>query len=131
MNRMVSCAVIAATAGLLVACERSAAPVAADSTTAEQEAATNAARVQQKADARIASARGDVRDEEHERAAAAAAEGRKVAEQQAVEDYKAGLARCEGLSDATRQACRDQADADYHVAKTQAERNRAGADPRP
>jgi len=131
MNRMVSCAVITATAGLLAACERGAAPVTPDTTAAEQEAATNAAKVQLKADARIASARGDVADEERERAHAAAVEGQKVAAEHATDDYKAALARCEDLSDATRQACKDQAGADFHVAKAQAERARVGAEPRP
>ncbi len=114
MNRRWRCAAIAAIACVLSACDESAAPPPRDTAAAEQAATTEAARVQQKADARIA----------------AAIEGQKITDEQAASDYEAALARCEGLSGATQQTCRDQADADYHIARTRAEQERARSDPK-
>lgn len=134
MDKVVGFAVIVATVSLLAACDksRSAAQVARDSAAAEQAAATNAARVQQKADARIASAGGEGREEPRDLPYAAAVERQKVADEAAAAgDYKGALARCEELSGATQQACRDQASADYHLARAQAEQARMGSDRKP
>lgn len=122
-----------ALAGMLVACNKAkdASEVARDTAAAEQRAADNAAKVQQKADARIASARGDVRDEQRDLAHVESVEGQKIADAQAEGDYKVALVRCEGLSGATQKACKDQASADYDVAKARAKQERANADPKP
>lgn len=133
MNRIGASALMVLAAGALSACDhsRSAAQEARDTAAAEQTAADNAARVQQKADARIASARGEVRDEERDLAHVDAVEAQRVADAQAVGDYKVALARCEALSGATQQSCRDQASADYDVAKASAKQDNAGSDPKP
>ena len=122
-----------ALACVLVACNKAkdASDVAHDTARAEQEAQDNAAKVQQKADARIASARGDVRDEQRDLAHVESVEGQKVADAQAEGDYKVALARCESLSGANQKACKDQASADYDAAKAHAKQERAGADPKP
>jgi hypothetical protein len=121
-----------ALAGLLVGCNKAkdAAEVAHDTTAAEQKAADNTAKVQQKADARIASARGDVRDEQRDLGHVESVEGQKVADAQAEGDYRVALARCEGLSGANQKACKDQASADYDVAKARAEQERTASDPK-
>jgi len=133
MNRIVAFAMVAAAAGVLWGCDnsKSAAQVARDTAAAEQAAVDNAAKVQQKADARIASARADVRDEQRDLAHVGAVEGQKVADTQAEGDFKVALARCEALSGATQQSCKDQANADYDVAKAKAKQAKANSDPRP
>jgi hypothetical protein len=131
--RITLLALIMASACLLAACDhaKSTSQVARDSAAAEQTAADNAAKVQQRADARIASARGDVRDEQRELAHVDAVESQKVADTQAEGEYQVALARCEGLSGATQKSCKDQANADYDVAKARAKQARAGTDPKP
>ena len=133
MNRTVALAMIVVAAGVLAACDnsKSAAQVARDTAAAEQAAVDNAAKVQQKADARIASAQADVRDEQRDLAHVGAVEGQKVADTQAQGDYKVALARCESLSGATQQSCKDQANADYDVAKAKAKQAKANTDPKP
>ena len=133
MNRMAASALMVLAAGALAACDhsKSAAQVARDTAAAEQTAADNAAKVQQKADARIASAQGDVRDEQRDLAHVDAVEAQRVADAQAAGDYKVALARCEALSGATQQSCKDQASADYDVAKGRAKQDKAGSDPKP
>jgi len=130
---MIALALLILADGGLSACDhsRSAAQVARDTAVAEQTAADNAARVQQKADARIASARGDVRDEQRDLAHVDAVEAQRVADTQATGDYKVALARCEALSGATQQVCKDQASADYDVAKARARQDKASSDPKP
>jgi hypothetical protein len=133
INRSVALAVVAAMASVLSACDhaKSASQVARDTAAAEQTAANNAARIQQKADARIASAQGDVRDEQRDLAHVDAVEGQRVADAQAEGDYKVALARCEGLGGATERSCKEQAEADYDVAKARAKQVKASADPKP
>jgi hypothetical protein len=120
-------------ATMLAACDspKSTAQVARDTVAAEQVAADNAAKAQQKADARIASARADVRDEQRDLAHVDAVEGQKIADAQAEGDYKVAQAQCESLGGATQKVCRDQASADYDVAKARAKQAKAVADPRP
>lgn len=133
MHRAVAFAVIAAMAIALSACDhaKSAAQVAHDTAAAEHTSATNTAKIQQKADARIASAQGDVRDEQRDLAHVDAVEGQKIADTQAEGEYKVALARCEGLSGATQKSCTQQAEADYDVAKARAKQAKVGADPKP
>ena len=132
MNRMALILLVAA-AGGLAACDhaKNAAQVARDTAVAEQTAADNAARVQQKADARIASARGDVRDEQRDLAHVDAVEAQRIADTEASGDYKVALARCEALSGATQQACKDQASADYDVATARAKQEKVSPGPKP
>ena len=129
MNRMIALALLVLAASGLSACDhaKGAAQVARDTAVAEQTAADNAAKVQQKADARIASARGDVREEQRDLAHVEAVEAQRVADTQAAGDYKVALARCEALSGATQQACKAQANADYDVAKTRAKQDKASS----
>ncbi len=131
MNRMWVLGLIAVAAGAVAACDgsRSAADVAHDTASAEQAAADNAAKVQQKADARIASARSEGRDEQRDLAHAEATQ--KLADMQAEGDLKLALARCESLSGATQQSCRDQANADFDVAKAKANQLSASPDRKP
>jgi hypothetical protein len=119
--------------GALAGCDGPTSPAQAarDTGAAQQNASNSAAKVQQKADARIASARGDVRDEQRDLAHVDAVERQKVAETQAQRAYKVALGRCEGLSGATRQSCKDQASADYDVAKARANQSTFGVDPKP
>lgn len=133
MNRTGAFALMVLAGGALSACDhsKSAAQVARDTAAAEQTAANNAAKAQQKADARIASARGDVRDEQRDLSDVQAVEVQRVADAQAAGDYKVALARCEALSGATQQACKDQASADYDVARTRAKQDKAGSVPKP
>lgn len=133
MNRMMALASMVVAAGALTACghSESAAQVARDTAVAEHTAADNAARVQQKADARIASARGDVRDEQRDLAHVDAVEAQRVADTQAAGEYQVALARCEALSGATQQVCKDQASADYDIAKVRAKQDKASSDPKP
>jgi hypothetical protein len=132
-NRTAAFVLVVTAVSALAACDssRSPAQVARDTAAAEQAAANNAAKVQQKADARIASAHADVRDEQRDLAHVGAVEGQRVADTQAEGEYKVALARCEGLSGATLQSCKDQADADYDVAKARAKQAKASADPKP
>ncbi len=126
-------ALIAAASCLLVACNqsKSADQVARDTAAAERTAENDAAKAQQRADARIASAQSDVRDEQRDLAHVRAVEGEKVAEAAAAGDYNVARARCESLSGATQKACRDQAEAGYDLAKARARQDKAGTDPRP
>jgi hypothetical protein len=116
----------------LSACDRpkSAAQVSRDTAVAQRDAADSAAKVQQKADARIASAQADVRDDKRDLAHVDAVEGQKVADTQSAGEYKIAIARCEGLSEATQRSCKDQAEADFDVAKARAKQARVNADPK-
>jgi len=44
--------------------------------------------------------------------------------------HKIALAACERLGGAEQTSCRDEADADYQVAKARAEQQRVASDPR-
>jgi hypothetical protein len=54
----------------------------------------------------------------------------KVADTDAEGAHKVALAQCESLSGANQKACRDQADADYQTAKSQAKQERIASDPK-
>ena len=133
MNRAAAFGMLAVAASALSACDHSkaAAQVTRETAAAQQIAADSAAKVQQKADARIASARADVRDEQRDLAHVGAVEGQKIADTQAEGDYNVALVRCEGLSGATQHSCKDQAKADYDVAKAMAKQAKANSDPKP
>jgi hypothetical protein len=117
----------------LGACNRqhSAADVQKDTASAAQKAAENVGNAEDKADKRVASARGDVRDEQRDLQHTAAVENEKVADTQAEGAHKVALARCESLSGNAQKSCRDQADADYEAAKADAKQERAKTDPKP
>lgn len=126
---------LAALAALLAlsACERqkSAAEVHKDTAAAEQQAVDSTSKADDKAEQRIASARGDVRDEQRDLAHTAAAENEKVADTQADGAHKVALARCESLGGSAQKSCKNQADADYQAAKADAKQERAKTDPKP
>lgn len=131
MKRTAALAMIVTAVSALAACDNSKS-VAQVSRNTGVAAGDSAAQAQQKADARIASARGDVRDEQQrDLADAAAIEEQRLADAQAEGEYQVALARCEGLSGATQKSCKDQADADFGVAKAAAKQGRASADPKP
>lgn len=118
---------------VLSACDRakSTAQVASDTNAAEQKAADDTAKVQQRADARIASAQDDVRNQQQDLAHVDAAQEEKVAETRAEGDYKVALAQCEGLGGAVQKSCKDQASADYDVARAKAKQARTETAPKP
>jgi hypothetical protein len=95
----------------------------------ERRVGDNAANAQQKADARIASARADPRDEQRDLQHSRALQGPKVADRQAEGDYEVALARCESLSGANQKACEDQASADFDLATARIKRDRSVSDP--
>jgi hypothetical protein len=134
MVRKLSVITIAIAAACMVsACDhaKSTAQVASDTNAAEQKAADDSAKVQQRADARIASARDDVHSQQQDLAHVDAVQGQKVADSRAEGDYKVALAQCEGLSGAVQKSCKDQANADYDVARAKAKQARAENDPKP
>ena len=134
MNQRVTTGLLALSVLLaLSGCNRqhSAADVHKDTAAAEQKAAENTGEAEDKAEKRIASARGDVRDEQRDMQHTAAVENEKVADTQAEGAYKVALARCESLSGSTQKSCKDQADADYQAAKADAHQERAKSDPKP
>ena len=103
---------------------------ALDAATAQQAAADSAAKVQQKADARIASARADVHDEQRDITRVGAVEEQRLADAEADGNYKVALTSCLALSGVAQQTCRDQANADYDVARARAKQTRAATDPK-
>ncbi len=132
MKRTAALAMIVTAVSALAACDNSKSVAQVSRNTGAEPLRDSAAQAQQKADARIASARGDVRDEQQrDLADAAAIEEQRLADAQAEGEYQVALARCEGLSGATQKSCKDQADADFGVAKAAAKQGRASADPKP
>ncbi len=131
--RIAALVTLSLAATMLAACDspKSSAQVASDTVAAERAAADNTAKAQQRADARIASARADVRDEQRDLAHVDAVEGQRISDAQAEGDYKVAQAQCESLGGATQKACLDQANADYEVARARAKQAKAVADPRP
>ena len=108
-----ACAVSIACA--LSACDRakSGAQVAKDTNAAEEKAAENIDRSE--------------RDATH----VAAVQNQKMADTEAEGAYRVALAQCEALSGVAQKSCRDQADANYQLAKASAKQERAESDPKP
>jgi hypothetical protein len=118
---------------VLTACNhaKTDAQVAKDTNAAEQKALDNVARAEDKASERVADASknlaADQRDVQH----VASVQDQKVADTAAEGMHKIALAQCESLSGAPQKSCRDQADADYSLAKARAQLARAESDPKP
>jgi hypothetical protein len=72
-----------------------------------------------------------VRDEQRDLAHVTAKENEQVSDAEAKGAYDVAVARCEALSGAAQKSCRDQADADYKVAKAKAHEVRTQSDPKP
>jgi hypothetical protein len=96
-------------------CDRakSGAQVARDTNAAEQKAVENIEKSE--------------RDATH----VAAVQNEKMADSEADGARRVALAQCEALSGAAQKACREQADANYQLAKANAKQERAESDPKP
>jgi hypothetical protein len=107
--------IVLVAASTLGACDhaKSTAQVAKDTSNAEQKA--------------IEDVQKSERDAEH----LASVQNQKMADTAAEGAHKVALAQCESLSGTAQKSCRDQADADYQVAKAQAKQDRADSDPKP
>jgi len=128
---MTVAAVIAAC--LLAGCNhaKTAAQVAKDTDAAEQKAVENVANAEQKADARVDAAATGVAKDQDDLAHVASVQDQKVANTAAEGMHKIALAQCESLNGVAQKSCRDQADADYELAKARAKLARAESDPKP
>lgn len=116
MNKtFLSVALALSAACALSACDRakSGAQVARDTNAAEQKAVENIEKSE--------------RDATH----VAAVQNEKMADTEAEGARRVALAQCEALSGAAQKSCRDQADADYQLAKANAKRERTASDPKP
>ncbi len=116
MNKTVfSVALALSAACALGACDRakSGAQVAKDTNAAEQRAVENIGRSE--------------RDATH----VAAVQNEKMADTEADGARRVALAQCEALSGAAQKSCRDQADANYQLAKASAKQERTESDPKP
>jgi hypothetical protein len=118
---------------LLAGCNhaKTAAQVAKDTDAAEQKAVQNVANAEQKADAHVDAAANSVAKDQNDLAHVASEQDQKVANTAADGMHKIALAQCESLNGAAQKSCRDQADADYEVAKARAKLARAESDPKP
>jgi uncharacterized lipoprotein YajG len=118
---------------LLAGCDhaKTAAQVAKDTDAAEQKAVQNVANAEQKADARVDAAATGVAKDQNDLAHVASVQDQKVADTAAEGMHKIALAQCESLAGTAQKSCRDQADADYELAKARAKVARAESDPKP
>lgn len=130
---IVGLVLVLGSAGMLTACDHAKTQdqVAKDTSAAEEKAADKVAKVDQSASEKVASAREDVRSEQRDLEHVAAVQNQKVAETEAEGAHKVALAQCEAMSGSAQKSCRDQADANYEVAKAKAEQARAQSDPKP
>jgi hypothetical protein len=119
-------------ASLLAACNHAKSPttVAKDVSAAEQSAAENNAKVEEKAAEKVSTARNDLRAEQREAMHVASSEEEKLARANAEGDRKVALAKCEAFSGEQQKACKDQASAAYDVAVAGAKQDRAITDPK-
>ena len=134
MNSLLVRALIVVAAGCSVgACDhaKSRAQVAKDTSAAQQEASEQVSKAEQNAAAKEADAQKDLNKDRTDLAHENAVQEEKVAETQAEGQHKIALARCEALSGDPRKSCKDQADADYEIAKAKARLARAQTDPKP
>jgi hypothetical protein len=117
----------------LGACDhaKSRSQVAKDTNAAEQQASERLAKAEQNAEQKEADAQKDVNKERRDAAHETAVQEEKVSETQAEGEHKVALARCEALSGDAQKSCKDQADADYDIAKAKASLGRAQSDPKP
>ena len=120
-------------AGSLAACDhaKTDAQVAKDTSAAQDTAAEKVAKADQTAADKEAAARKDVRSEQQDAQHVAAVQNQKVSDTEAEGAHKVALAQCEALSGTAQKSCRDQADADYDVAKAKAKQARTESDPKP
>jgi uncharacterized lipoprotein YajG len=118
---------------LLAGCNhaKTAAQVAKDTDAAEQKAVESVANAEQKADARVTDAAQGVAKDQNDLAHVASVQDQKVANTAAEGMHKIALAQCESVSGTAQKSCRDQADADYELAKARAKLVRAETDPKP
>ena len=118
---------------LLAACNhaKTDAQVAKDTDAAEQRAAQNIARAEDKAVEKVADAGNNVASDQRDLQHVASVQDQKVADTAADGMHKVALAQCEALNGAAQKSCRDQADADYDLAKARAKLVRTQSDPKP
>ena len=132
MTRLTVVAAIAIGAASLFGCNHAKSPttVAKDVSAAEQSAAENNAKVEEKAAEKVSTARNDLRAEQREAMHVASSEEEKLARANAEGDRKVALAKCEAFSGEQQKACKDQASAAYDVAVAGAKQDRAITDPK-
>jgi len=132
MTRLTVVLAVAIGATSLVACNNAKSPatVAKDVSAAEQSAAENNAKAQEKAAQKVSTARNDLRAEQRQAMHVASSEEEKLARANAEGDRKVALAKCEGFSGEQHKACKDQANAAYDVAVAGAKQDRAITDPK-
>lgn len=125
--------VLLASACALGACDKpkTAAEASKDTAAAERAASEHDTKAEATAAEKVASARGDVRDEQRELAHVNAVQAEKVADTEAEGARKVALARCEVLTGAAQTSCKDKANADFEAAKARAQQVRATSDPKP
>jgi len=120
-------------AGVLNACYHAKSPdqVAQDTANAQNKAAAETGKVEEKAVAKIDSAQGVVSDEQAAAAHTRAVEVEKIADTQAQGNHKIALAQCESLAGEQQKACREQADSAFTTAEDLAHQAKADTDPKP
>lgn len=133
MRTLTRMGIVLAAACALSACNhaKDEAQVAKDTNAAQQKAGERVAEAERTAEQKEGDARKEVRNEQRDAAHVTAVQEEKVAESEAEGAHKVALARCEALSGAAQKSCRDQADAQYDVAKAKAKQSRAQSDPKP
>lgn len=114
-----------AAAILLSGCNQAKDPaqVSQDVSKAEANAAEKTAQVERSAEDKVGT---KVDDAAH----TAAVQEQRLANTDAEGGRKIALAKCEALSGADQKSCREQADAAYEIAKTQAKVERLASDPK-
>jgi hypothetical protein len=103
---------------------KSAAQVAKDTSAAEQREARETAEAERTAADKEAKDEGALGHE-------TAVQNQDIADKEADGAHKVALARCEAMSGSAQRSCKDQADAEYEVAKAKAKLARAQSDPKP
>lgn len=133
MTRLTMLLAVAFLGSALGGCNNAKSPatVAKDVNSAEQSAAENTAKAEEKAADKIAAANKDVGDEQRDAMHVASTQDERVAETNAEGNRKIALAKCEALSGEQQKACKDQAKAAYDLAIAAAKQQRASTDPKP
>jgi hypothetical protein len=104
--------------------------VAKDVNSASQKANEDAAKAEQRAEEKVASADKDVQNDQRNEQHVAAVQEEDVSKTEAEGRRNIALAKCESLSGAQQQACKDHANAAYDLAVAQAKQERASSDPK-
>jgi hypothetical protein len=104
--------------------------VAKDVDSAAQKASENTAKAEQRAEEKVASADKDVQNDRRNEQHVAAVQEEDVSKTEAEGRRNIALAKCESLSGAQQQACKDHANAAYDLAVAQAKQERASSDPK-